>query len=194
MTAVSGVDVVTPLVTDEGPVLLVDRGWLRTGNVGVDRLSDLDLPAPPPGEVRVVGYVRADATGDAATVTDGSTRAVSSTQIAPTLDLPVYGGFVDLDTESPAPDQALARAELPDLGNGPHFFYGLQWWFFGVLAVFGFFFLAYDERKKLLRGEPVGRQSDRVIPPSTGSITPLTNDAAGESRNAAAAPNSSGRP
>ena len=37
------------------------------------------------------------------------------------------------------------KAELPDLGNGPHFFYGLQWWFFGLLAVFGFFYLAYDE-------------------------------------------------
>ncbi len=46
------------------------------------------------------------------------------------------------------------HAELPDLGNGPHFFYGLQWWFFGVLAVFGFFYLAYDERKKLKAPQP----------------------------------------
>ena len=34
---------------------------------------------------------------------------------------------------------------MPDLGEGPHFFYGLQWWFFGLLAVFGFCYLAYDE-------------------------------------------------
>ena len=46
----------------------------------------------------------------------------------------------------------LVPAELPDLGNGPHFFYGLQWWFFGLLAVFGFVYLAYDERKKLRAG------------------------------------------
>ena len=27
----------------------------------------------------------------------------------------------------------------------PHFFYGLQWWFFGLLAVGGFLYLVYDE-------------------------------------------------
>jgi cytochrome oxidase assembly protein ShyY1 len=142
----SGVDVVTPLRTDEGPRLLVDRGWLKTGNVGADQV---DAPAPPAGEVTVVGWVRADATGDAATVTDRSARAVSSAQISKSLDGPVYGGFVDAEKETPAPATPLVRAELPDLGNGPHFFYGLQWWFFGVLAVFGFFYLAYDERRKL---------------------------------------------
>ena len=42
--------------------------------------------------------------------------------------------------------------ELPELDNGPHFFYGLQWWFFGVLAVFGFSYLLYDERRNGTRG------------------------------------------
>ena len=47
--------------------------------------------------------------------------------------------------ESRSPAEPLEPAELPDLDNGPHFFYGLQWWFFGLLALFGFFYLAYDE-------------------------------------------------
>jgi cytochrome oxidase assembly protein ShyY1 len=142
----SGVDIVTPLRTATGAALLVDRGWLKTGNVGADQV---DAPPPPAGEVTVVGWVRADATGSAASVSDGSARAISSRQIATTMDVPVYGGFVDVEKESPAPDVALVHAEKPDLGNGPHFFYGLQWWFFGVLAVFGFCYLAYDERRKL---------------------------------------------
>ncbi len=79
--------------------------------------------------------------------------------------MPVYGGFVDVETESPKPAEPLVHAELPDLGNGPHFFYGLQWWFFGVLAVFGFFYLAYDERKKL-RNPPPAREREKV---SSGS-------------------------
>jgi len=141
----SGVDVVTPLRTGDGAALLVDRGWMKTGNVGSDTV---DAPAPPTGQVTVVGYVRVDATGKAATVTDRSARAISSREIGRTTGFPVYGGFVDVERESPAPTTALVPAELPDLGNGPHFFYGLQWWFFGVLAVFGFFYLAYDERKK----------------------------------------------
>ena len=94
--------------------------------------------------------------------------------------------------EVPEAAEPLATAELPDLGNGPHFFYGLQWWFFGLLAVFGFCYLAYDEWRGP-RGRS-GRQTVRSIPPSTGSITPVTNEDAGESRNAAARPNSSGSP
>ena len=180
----SGVDVVTPLVTKSGAALLVNRGWTATGNVGT---TDPDVPAPPSGTVRINGWVRADAEGDATAVQDGSTRAVSSEAIAATMPFPVYGGFVELERSDPAPAHPLAKAEKPDLSNGPHFFYGLQWWFFGVLAVFGFCYLAWDERRK-------ARQSARTMPPSTGSITPEMNDAAGESRNAAARPNSSGRP
>jgi cytochrome oxidase assembly protein ShyY1 len=184
-----GVDVVVPLQTDAGPALLVDRGWLATGNSGA---TPDDVPAPPSGEVTVTGYVRKDATGDSTRVTDGSTRSISSEQIGPAIGREVYGGFVDLASEDPPPETPLLEAELPDLGNGPHFFYGLQWWFFGLLAVFGFLYLAYDE----WRGPRDRRrgQNVRSIPPSTGSITPVTNEAAGESKKAAARPNSSGSP
>ena len=34
----------------------------------------------------------------------------------------------------PSRPTPLAPVELPELNNGPHFFYGLQWWFFGALA------------------------------------------------------------
>ena len=65
---------------------------------------------------------------------------------AEVLPYPLFGGFLDLETESPRPTQALAATELPDDDSeGPHFFYGLQWWFFGFLAIFGFGYLAYDE-------------------------------------------------
>ena len=61
----------------------------------------------------------------------------------------MYGGFVDLRSEDPAAGRAAwSRPSCPELNNGPHFFYGLQWWFFGVLAVFGFCYLAYDEWRK----------------------------------------------
>lgn len=141
----SGVDVVTPLLTGSGAALLVNRGWLETENVGT---TQPEVPPAPPGQVTIVGWARADAEGDSAEVDDRSTRAVSSARIGPTLPFPVYGGFVELETERPAPTQPLAKTETPDLGNGPHFFYGLQWWFFGGLALFGFCYLAWDERRK----------------------------------------------
>jgi cytochrome oxidase assembly protein ShyY1 len=148
---IAGVDVVVPLVTSSGASLLVDRGWLRTENAGT--ADPDDVPDPPSGEVTVTGYVRADGSGDSTAVTDRSTRAVSSERIGEALGLEVYGGFVELRSETPEPATALEPVELPELDDGPHFFYGLQWWFFGVLAVFGFGYLAYDERRRGPRGE-----------------------------------------
>jgi len=63
---------------------------------------------------------------------------------------------VELRSEDPPPDVALTPVELPELDNGPHFFYGLQWWFFGLLALFGFGYLAWDER----RGPRAARPSE----------------------------------
>ncbi len=141
---VSGVDLVVPLVLSDGTALLVDRGWLATETRGS---TPDELPDPPPGEVTVTGWVRQDAAGDSTAVTDQSTRSISSDRIGAALDRRVLGGFVDLRSESPEPETPLEVAELPDLDNGPHFFYGLQWWFFGLLALFGFGYLVYDEAR-----------------------------------------------
>jgi cytochrome oxidase assembly protein ShyY1 len=150
----AGVDVVTPLVTQNGAAVLVDRGWLSTENTG----SRPDLPDVTEGQVTVTGWVRRDATGGATEVSDLSTRAISSRAIAEVTPYPLYRGFVDLAAESPTPRTPLAITELPDdTSNGPHFFYGLQWWFFGALAVFGFCYLAWDE----LRQHRERRRSER---------------------------------
>jgi cytochrome oxidase assembly protein ShyY1 len=145
-----GVDVVVPLVTASGTALLVDRGWLETNPSGADRG---DVPAPPAGEVDVTGYVRANGTGDSTRVADLSARAISSDEIGPAIGHRVYGGFVELRSEDPEPETSLEPVELPELNNGPHFFYGLQWWFFGLLAIFGFCYLLYDEWRHGPRGE-----------------------------------------
>ncbi len=163
-----GVDVVVPLVTADGTALLVDRGWVASeanGQVAPE------VPPPPPGEVTVTGYVRADGTGDSTIVSDQQTRAVSSAEIGEALDRPLYGGFVELRTESPEPATALVPVELPELDNGPHFFYGLQWWFFGLLAVVGFCYLTFDEwrgrsrvdrpRRRSSLQESLARRGDR---------------------------------
>ena len=125
----SGVDVVVPLVTADGTALLVDRGWLATDN-----------PAPTtatsrrrrPGRSPSTGWVRADATGDRTQVATSPRGPISSAEIGPAIGQPGVRRLRRRSTtESPAPAEPLAPAELPDLDNGPHFFYGLQWWFFG---------------------------------------------------------------
>jgi cytochrome oxidase assembly protein ShyY1 len=151
---VQGVDVVVPLVTSDGTALLVDRGWLETDPSGADRG---DIPDPPRGEVDVTGYVRANGSGDSTRVTDLSARAISSDEIGAAIGYAVYGGFVELRSEDPEPETALEPVEVPELNNGPHFFYGLQWWFFGLLAIFGFGYLLYDEWRNGPRGERLTR-------------------------------------
>jgi len=147
----SGIDVVVPLRTSDGATLLVDRGWMPSDNEGA---GPADVPQPPAGEVTVDGWVRADATGDSTAVSGHSTRAISSEQIGKAIGAEVYGGFVVLETEDGQPAAGLEPVELPELNNGPHFFYGLQWWFFGLFAVFGFGYLAWDERRTQRAASP----------------------------------------
>jgi cytochrome oxidase assembly protein ShyY1 len=162
----SGIDVVVPLVTASGTALLVDRGWVATSNQGFTDPSQ--VPPPPAGKVTVTGWVRRDAGGGSAQVVNASTRAISSAQIQPAIGIPVYGGFVDLLTETPKAAAPLVPADPPDLSNGPHFFYALQWWFFGLLAIFGFGYLAWEEatgRAELRRAQqPAKKPADGAAP------------------------------
>ncbi|MGN6162457.1 MAG: SURF1 family cytochrome oxidase biogenesis protein [Marmoricola sp.] len=145
-----GVRIATPLITPSGAAVLVERGWMGSSNNGDVRPS---TPKPTAGDVTVTGWVRVSATGDATVIANASTRALSASSFARWVGsaYPVYGNPVDMEIQTPPPAVALGLVDMPDdTGDGPHFFYGLQWWFFGVLAVFGFCYLAYDERRRML--------------------------------------------
>lgn len=164
-----GVEVVVPLTTSTGAVLLVDRGWLQTERATAPAK---DVPAPPAGQVVVTGWARVDADASSTVHEESggvlSARAVSGAAFTKVTDADVFRGWLQLQSESPkaTTKPALRTADLPDLGNGPHFFYGLQWWFFGILAVFGFGYLAYDEwavltGRRVSRDQRVSKRSDR---------------------------------
>jgi len=145
-----GVDEVVPFVTTSGTTLLVDRGWVSSNDP--TRLP-ANAPAPPAGQVTVVGWVRQNGTGDSTVVAQQGFRALSSVTLGPAIHQTVYGGFVNLQTENGATPANLGQVDLPQLNDGPHFFYGVQWWFFGVLAIVGFFYLLYDEWLTLGKAE-----------------------------------------
>ena len=141
-----GVDVVTPLVLPSGDAVLVDRGWQQTSNT----METPDVPAPPPAEVTIEGWLRPDngAGGDAVRPIDGQVRAISSTGMAEHVPHPLLSGYLNLRSEDPAPAEALEAEPRPELGQGPHFFYALQWWFFALLAVVGYVWFARAEAKE----------------------------------------------
>lgn len=142
-----GVDVVTPFVMQDGSAILVDRGWLQTRNTSA---KPSGVPAPPPGTVDVMGWLRQDNGADDAAVRPqgGQVRAISSQGMASSVPYTLAGGYLNLRTQQPAATTPLALEPRPELGQGPHFFYALQWWFFGALAVVGWFWFAWAELKE----------------------------------------------
>ena len=141
-----GVDVVTPLVLPDGSAVLVDRGWKETQN----NVRRPDVPPPPTGQVTIEGWLRQDngAGSDAVVPSDGQIRAISSTALAKVMPYDLTNGYVNLQAGTPQPTSELAPEPRPELGQGPHFFYALQWWFFALLAIVGYFWFARAEAKE----------------------------------------------
>ncbi|MGI9084003.1 MAG: SURF1 family cytochrome oxidase biogenesis protein [Aeromicrobium sp.] len=142
-----GVDVVTPLVLPDGSAILVDRGWMQTQNTTA---RPTNVPPPPSGDVTVMGWLRPDSGADERAVrpVDGQVRAISSRGMASAVPHDLIVGYLNLRSQDPAAAKPLDLEPRPELGQGPHFFYALQWWFFGGLAAFGWFWFAWTELKE----------------------------------------------
>ena len=150
-----GYEVVTPLRTPAGAVL-VDRGF-----VTLARGETIPAVAPPPpaGEVTVVGHVRRDERGRGAATrpVDGQMRLISSEAIAPTLPYPVVNGYIGLLTVDPPQTGNLRPVQLPEISDGPHFWYAVQWFMFTAIALAGVVvFIRGDLRARKEKQTPVG--------------------------------------
>ena len=112
------------------------------------------MPAPPAGQVTVTGWLRQDSGADdhAVEPLDGQVRAISSTGMATSVPYDLVSGYLNLRSQDPPAAEPLQLEPRPELGQGPHFFYALQWWFFGGLAVFGWFWFAWTELKERRTG------------------------------------------
>jgi cytochrome oxidase assembly protein ShyY1 len=130
-----GYEVVTPLRTASGAVL-VDRGFIP-----LERGTQIPsvAPAPPTGEVTVVGHVRRNERGRrAATAPAGNqVRLINSDAIAATLPYEIESGYIGLLTVQPEQQGGFQPIQLPDLSEGPHFWYAVQWFMFTAIGVAG---------------------------------------------------------
>ena len=130
-----GYEVVTPLRTASGAVL-VDRGFipLERGT----RIPSV-APAPPTGEVTVVGHVRRNERGRRAATTPAGNqvRLINSAAIAATLPYEIESGYIGLLVVQPEQQGGFRPIQLPDLSEGPHFWYAVQWFMFTAIGVAG---------------------------------------------------------
>jgi cytochrome oxidase assembly protein ShyY1 len=170
---IDGYEVVTPLRTATGTVL-VDRGIVSVTNG--DQIPTT-APAPPPGEVTVVGHVRRDEEGkrSARTPVNGSMRLIDSQSIAATLPYPVVDGYIGLLTVDPPQDAAFRPIALPEISDGPHFWYAVQWFMFAGIGLTGVVvFIRGDlrERRTGHRKTPKGPKGPRPQDPARPELTP----------------------
>jgi cytochrome oxidase assembly protein ShyY1 len=170
-TDIDGYEVVTPLRTATGNVL-VDRGI-----VSVTNGAQIPTAAPPPpaGVVTVVGHVRRDEEGkrSARTPVNGSMRLIDSGAIAPTLPYPVADGYIGLLTVDPPQTGGFAPIALPEISDGPHFWYAVQWFMFAGIGLAGIVvFVRGDLRERRTGSRKAPKQPKPPKPSDTAR--PLT--------------------
>jgi len=148
----AGYEVLTPLLTTSGQWLIVDRGWAARP---ADGEYPAAAPAPPSGEVTVIGYVRRDEVADADAVTpySGSVRLVNSVAIGAWLGRTVVNGYLSALEVTPEQSGGLTPVQPPALSEGNHFSYALQWFAFAGLAGIGLVVLIRSDVRALRRGK-----------------------------------------
>ncbi len=157
-----GFEIVTPLTLPDGKAVLVDRGFLARQGA---ELAPGSIPAVPTGEVTITGRLQRSERGGhttGGTPDDGTARLINGPEFGKALDLNLYDGYLTIDKQEPANDAAFGGFPGPEIDDGPHFFYGLQWFFFALLALAG---LVYFSRQQVRdAGPPEDDASDPARP------------------------------
>lgn len=120
-----GYEVLVPLVLADGTALAVDRGWVPNA---ADAATLPDVPAPPSGQVRVIGWLRPSEPDLGRNLLPGQLASIDVPELASATGRTFLQAYVILESESPAPPTRPAALEPPDTGLGSHFAYALQWW------------------------------------------------------------------
>ena len=157
-------EVLTPLRTDDGRLVLVDRGFV-TSEAGVTVPS---FPAPPAGPVTLLGRLRVDETDPQRrpVFDDGGHRqlwAADSRPVAAATGLALEPGRLQLTADQPG---VLAPVPVaPNTGAAPftNFSYALQWLTFGAIALFAVVYFVRLEvlQRRASSGRAAGRSAVR---------------------------------
>ena len=135
LNATPGFNVVTPLVFDNGDFVAVTRGWIPGDQTAA--------PPAPPGTITVVGRLRVTQerrhSWEKADPDTGVLDKMNRVDVA-RIDQQVEGDAVSMYlevVESAPADDAVALIPAPDLNNGPHLSYAIQWFLFTTAAIAG---------------------------------------------------------
>jgi surfeit locus 1 family protein len=165
--SVAGWHVLTPLRLESGQLLLVNRGWVPYEMNTVP----VATAAPPAGEVQLAGILHPDVEPPAGFWSglvprdppEGPLQAayyVDLSRLSEQLPGLLQDWYLQLDTQSPAQAGDLpVPAEEPELTEGPHLGYVLQWFSFALIGIIGYAFLM----RKVIREPRSGSGSSKTV-------------------------------
>jgi len=136
-------EILVPLRTDDGQLVLIDRGYLEPGEN-----SQVPAYAPvPAGRVTVQARARLDEPPSRPPEPQGDklhVYGVGSKVAEQATNLEFRPGYFQLERNQPG---ALEPLPLPQLEAGPFLSYGMQWVAFGVMALVGWAYFTWRELK-----------------------------------------------
>jgi surfeit locus 1 family protein len=171
---IPGYFVLTPLELPSGDAVVINRGFVPLETSGDKPI----VPAAPPGVVTVNGRLRSTQKRGAFGPRDpaeGTLTEVSRADLArlqqqmPYHLLPVY---VELETSDPSGAKGLTPVPLPELDEGPHLSYAIQWFTFSALAVVGWVVVvrkSSKEDKDVIKDDPPASEPPATEPSVVGA-------------------------
>lgn len=148
LASTNGFWVMTPLLTDSGTTVWVNRGWLPATGAATTAVS---APAPAPGQVSITGYLRSFDDADPQSGLPAGQVTAASLAVLPPRPRPV-AAYVQLATP---PQAGLTVVPTPQVDEGQNISYAVQWLLFAAVAIGGwYFFLRREAREDAVRMSP----------------------------------------
>lgn len=124
-----------------GETVVLSRGWLPTHSE--DGSQPATLPAPPQGEVDLVLRLKPGEPEIDRDAPAGQLASVDLNEYQEEVDYELLTGAYGLMAEeSPAPEETPHQLARPELDEGPHLSYSMQWIAFGLLGFIGWGYAA----------------------------------------------------
>jgi cytochrome oxidase assembly protein ShyY1 len=130
-----GYEVLTYFTSDDNKNFWVDRGWVQAGATAT---TPPEITAVPTGIVTITGRLRLDSSlprGSFFALPGDGQGLVSELNAQSQLNTEKF--YIDLLSGSDKSLTPKVSAQLPELSDGPHMAYALQWLFFGGLVIYG---------------------------------------------------------
>ena len=132
---VYGYEVLTRFQLNDGRNLWVDRGWVKAGK---DAQTAPDITPIPQGQVLIKARLRLDRSlPQGAFFALPATGAGMISKLNAQSGLKSEGFYLDLIGGSDPLLRPKVAAQVPELSDGPHLAYALQWIFFAGLIGYG---------------------------------------------------------